>query len=84
MNVRPRDIVVLTCPALAAVLFVSFFFVDFVRWLTRRRGHDLLSQIVALRPGFPNQWRNVLLDLILPVLLAGFGLYLRSGDRERT
>ncbi len=73
---------VLTCLALAAVLFVSFFFVDLVRWLTWRPGNDLLSQIVAVRPEFPNGWRNVVLGLILPVLLTGFALYWRSGTRH--
>ncbi len=79
MNARQRDIVTLTCLALAAVLFVSFFLVGFLRWATWKPGHDLLSQIVAVRPAFPNDARSVGLGLVLPVLLAGAGLYLRSG-----
>ena len=81
MNARQRDIVALTLLALAAVLFVSYFFADFVRWLTWRPGHDFLSQFVAVRPAFPNGWRNVLLGLVLPVVLTGSALYLKSGPR---
>ncbi len=83
MNARQRDVVTLTCLALAAVLFVAFFFVGFVRWATWKPGHDLLSQIIAIRPAFPNDGRSVGLGLVLPVLLAGAGLYLRHGADRR-
>jgi len=83
MNRPQRDIVALVSLVLAGVLLVTYFGVDFVRWLTWRPPHDLFSQIIAVRPGFPNGWRNVVLGLILPVLLAGFGFYLRSGDDRR-
>ncbi|HVP15439.1 MAG TPA: hypothetical protein VMS88_07830 [Terriglobales bacterium] len=79
MNARQRDVVTLTCLTLAAVLFVAFFFVDLVRWAAWKPGHDLLSQILAVRPRFPNDARSVVLGLVLPVLLVGAGLFLRSG-----
>ncbi len=83
MNERQREVVSLVGLVLAGVLFVCFFLVDFLRWLFWRPGHDLLSQLVAVRPDFPSGGRDIGLGLVLPVLLAGFGLYLKSGgERE--
>jgi hypothetical protein len=84
MNDRQRDVVALVSGALAVVLFVSYFLVDFLRWVTWHPRHDLFSQLVAIRPGFPNDWQNVVLGLIVPVVLVGLGLYLRSADRRRS
>ncbi len=79
MNDRQRDVVFVVALVLALVLFVSFFGVDFWRWATWRQPHDLLSQFVTIKPDFPHDAKNVGLGLVLPVLLAGFAYYLKSG-----
>jgi len=79
MNDRQRDVVFVVALVLALVLFVSFFGVDFWRWATWRPPHDFLSQFVTVKPDFPRTGKNVGLGLVLPVLLAGFAFYFRSG-----
>ncbi len=84
MDATQRRTIALAAYAIALVLFVFFFGLQFWEWATwnEQKGTiDLGFMKFTSRPPFPNDARSVLLGLVSPIMIAAGGRVLsQRGD----